>query len=135
MMLGELGVSAKTNLVKVQCLFDQIDKDGSGDIDGDELTRAYPHTFFEFAVLFMAPVVFMWDNAVHRWEDYCKVCVHTVTVEQILKQKISKDVKKQLVKRFDKNEDGKISPAEFISKVVPNPMATLYAYRPSNVSI
>jgi Ca2+-binding EF-hand superfamily protein len=43
MMLGELGVSAKTNLVKVQCLFDTIDKDGSGDIDGDELTRAQPH--------------------------------------------------------------------------------------------
>ena len=41
-MLGELGVSAKTNLVKVKCLFDQIDKDGSGDIDGDELTCAHP---------------------------------------------------------------------------------------------
>lgn len=57
-----------------------------------------------------------------------------VTVEQILRQKISKGVKEQLVKRFDKNGDGKISPTEFIHRVVPNPMATLYAFRPSNVS-
>lgn len=42
MMLGELGVTAKTNLVKVQGLFNAIDNDGSGDIDGDELTRAHP---------------------------------------------------------------------------------------------
>jgi Ca2+-binding EF-hand superfamily protein len=37
-LLGELGVKAKTNLVQVKCLFDTIDKDGSGTIDGDELT-------------------------------------------------------------------------------------------------
>lgn len=42
MTLGELGVSAKTNLLKVQSLFDAIDKDKSGDIDGDELTCAQP---------------------------------------------------------------------------------------------
>lgn len=41
-MLGELGVSAKTNLVKVKGLFDAIDKDDSGELDSDELTRAHP---------------------------------------------------------------------------------------------
>ena len=103
-------------------------------------------------VFFMAPVsvelkgCIMWDEvAVTRRHDsragrngvvnsIATLPVHAVTVEQILKQKISKDVKKQLVKRFDKNGDNKISPTEFISKVVPNPMATLYACRPSSVS-
>lgn len=48
-MLGELGVSAKTNLVKVQRLFEQMDTDKSGEIDGDELTRAHSHTMLHIA--------------------------------------------------------------------------------------
>jgi Ca2+-binding EF-hand superfamily protein len=56
-------------------------------------------------------------------------------VERILKRKISNGVKEQLVKRFDDNADGMISTTEFINRVVPNPMATLYAFRPSNVCL
>ena len=51
-----------------------------------------------------------------------------VTVERILRQKITKGVKTQLIKRFDKNGDGKVSAKEFLDKVVANPMATLYAF-------
>jgi hypothetical protein len=56
--------------------------------------------------------------------------VHAVTVERILTQKISKGVKEQLIRRFDNNGDNTISTGEFLKKVVPNPMATLYAFRP-----
>lgn len=40
MLLLDLGVTAKTNFIKLKGLFDDMDTDGSGDISGDELTRA-----------------------------------------------------------------------------------------------
>lgn len=40
MLLVDLGVTAKTNFIKLKGLFDDMDTDGSGDISGDELTRA-----------------------------------------------------------------------------------------------
>lgn len=58
-----------------------------------------------------------------------------MTVERILRQKISKGVKSQLLARFDHNGDGTVSATEFINKVVSNPMATLYAFMPSNVCL
>ena len=51
-----------------------------------------------------------------------------MTVERILRQKITKGVKARLIKRFDRNGDGKVSGKEFLDKVVANPMATLYAF-------
>ena len=54
-----------------------------------------------------------------------------MTVERILRQKINKGVKAQLIQRFDKNGDGSISSKEFLDKVVSNPMATLYAFMPT----
>lgn len=53
-----------------------------------------------------------------------------VTVERILRQKITKGVRRQLIKRFDKDGDGIVSSKEFLDKVVANPMATLYAFVP-----
>jgi Ca2+-binding EF-hand superfamily protein len=38
MVLSNLGVTARTDLIQVKSLFDEVDKDGSGDIDTDELT-------------------------------------------------------------------------------------------------
>lgn len=58
-----------------------------------------------------------------------------VTVERILRQKISKGVKGQMLARFDRNGDGTVSAAEFLNKVVANPMATLYAFMPSSVCL
>eukprot|EP00892_Ulva_mutabilis_P004449 jgi/Ulvmu1/2376/UM130_0009.1 len=96
MLLVDLGVTAKSNFIKVKGLFDAMDTDGSGDISSDELT---------------------------------------LTVERILRQKISKGVKAQLLQRFDRNGDGVVSSTEFLNKVVANPMATLYAFMPSNVCL
>lgn len=58
-----------------------------------------------------------------------------VTVEKILRQKISSGVKSQLVARFDRDGNGSVSATEFLNKVVSNPMATLYAFMPSNVCL
>lgn len=44
MLLVDLGVTAKSNFIKVKGLFDEMDTDGSGEINADELTRAHPHT-------------------------------------------------------------------------------------------
>lgn len=48
-LLVDLGVTAKTNFIKIKGLFDEMDTDGSGDISTDELTRVpracvYPPT-------------------------------------------------------------------------------------------
>jgi Ca2+-binding EF-hand superfamily protein len=61
-----------------------------------------------------------------------KLCsaVFAVTVERILRQKITKGVRSQLLKRFDKDGDGIVSTKEFLDRVVANPMATLYAFVP-----
>lgn len=40
MLLSDLGISAKTNFLHIKGLFDQIDKDHSGQVDGDELACA-----------------------------------------------------------------------------------------------
>jgi hypothetical protein len=56
-----------------------------------------------------------------------------VTVERILRQKISKGVKEAVMKRFDKNGDGTVSTSEFLSKVLQNPVATLYAFLPGSI--
>lgn len=39
-LLTDLGVTAKTNFVRIKGIFDEMDTDGSGDVSGDELTRA-----------------------------------------------------------------------------------------------
>lgn len=41
-LLTDLGVTAKTNFVKIKGIFDEMDTDSSGDVSGDELTRAPP---------------------------------------------------------------------------------------------
>lgn len=56
-------------------------------------------------------------------------------MERILRQKISRGVKAQLMHRFDRNGDGVVSSTEFLNKVVSNPMATLYAFMPSGVCL
>ena len=40
MLLGDLGITAKTNFLHIKGLFDKIDADGSGEVDGQELTGA-----------------------------------------------------------------------------------------------
>jgi hypothetical protein len=42
MLLAKLGVSAKTNFIQIKGMFDAMDKDGSGDVDGDELAGTAP---------------------------------------------------------------------------------------------
>lgn len=59
--------------------------------------------------------------------------VCTGTVEGILKQKISKSVKEHMVNRFDKNRDGSIYIDEFLTRLMPNAVSTLYSYLPGNI--
>ena len=40
MLLSTLGITAKTNFIHVKGMFDKMDRDGSGAVDGDELARA-----------------------------------------------------------------------------------------------
>jgi hypothetical protein len=41
MVLADLGVKAKTNFLSVKAMFDEVDRDGSGFVDGDELTGTF----------------------------------------------------------------------------------------------
>jgi Ca2+-binding EF-hand superfamily protein len=41
MLLSTLGITAKTNFIHIKGMFDRIDKDKSGEVDGEELTRAH----------------------------------------------------------------------------------------------
>jgi hypothetical protein len=44
-LLADLGISAKSNFLHIKRLFDGIDKDHSGQVDGDELASALqPHS-------------------------------------------------------------------------------------------
>ena len=40
MLLSSLGITAKTNFIHIKGVFDRMDQDGSGDVDGDELACA-----------------------------------------------------------------------------------------------
>ena len=189
-MLARLGVTAKTNFVHIKGLFDRMDADHSGSVDGDELTRArstprpHCHSYLGAHVrtwcrrlagrlgqrgvrcncaqtavlptvhLLCAPCALLCALRATRSCAMCccrrsDVCLlgrralaghlaprrqhvgvrRAVTVERILRQKIARGVKEQMLKRFDRNGDGSISPSEFLGKVVSNPMATLYAFQ------
>lgn len=76
-LLARLGVTAKTNFLHVKGLFDSMDADGSGAVDGEELTRAplctpWP-TWRRLRVSDHAVAILHVETWIQRWKNPANV--------------------------------------------------------------
>lgn len=54
-------------------------------------------------------------------------------MESILKQRIGQSVKENMIARFDRNGDGAVSINEFLDRIMPSAVTTLYSFLPGNM--
>jgi Ca2+-binding EF-hand superfamily protein len=54
-------------------------------------------------------------------------------VESILRQRIGQSVKEHMISRFDRNGDGAVSINEFLDRIMPSSVTTLYSFLPGNI--
>lgn len=111
----------------------QVPTNTSASANGD--TKAHPPSVCGIDIPLTCALLFKSHVPAQPWGIAEGGSRRAVTVERILRQKISKGVKEQMLARFDRNGDGTVSAAEFLNKIVANPMATLYAFMPSGVCL